>query len=151
MTREVAIPAEYRTVEVTKQIRPETTRELTIPAKYDEVSVTKLVQPASERRIPIKAEYTTVSRKNKTSDERTEWRPVLCEVNMTRENVSALQSSLNETGCCQCGPNRNECKVDGVMGQCTLKAAQCFAERKGFSSGDKYVTIDVIRALGLKF
>jgi len=150
-TREVTIPAEYRTVDVTKQVRPATTREVTIPAEYGEVTVTKLVQPASEKRIPIPAEYATLTRNNKVADERTEWRPVLCEVNMTRENVSALQSALNDTGCCQCGPNRNECAIDGIMGQCTLKAAQCYAERNGLSSGDKYVTIDVIRALGLKF
>lgn len=151
MTRSVEIPAEYRTVEVTKQVRPESTREVVIPAVYGEVSVTKLATPASERRIPVPAEYKTLSRKVKLSDERTEWRPVLCEVNMTRENVSALQSALNETGCCRCGPNRDECKIDGVMGQCTLQAAQCFANKKGVSSGDKYITMDVVRALGLKF
>lgn len=70
---------------------------------------------------------------------------------MTRENVSALQSSLNKTGCCRCGPNRNECQIDGIMGPCTVKAAQCYAERNGLSSGDKYITLDVIRSLGLKF
>ena len=150
-TREVTIPAEYRTVKVTKQVRPETTREIIIPAVYGDVAVTKLAKPAAERRIPIPAEYTTVTRNNKVSDERTEWRPVLCEVNMTRENVAALQTSLNDSGCCKCGPNRNECRIDGVMGQCTLQAAQCYAERNGLSSGKKYVTMDVIRALGLKF
>jgi len=150
-TREVPIPAKYRMVEVTREISPETTRELAIPAVYGSVSVTKLVEPTSERRIPIAAEYTTVTRNNKISDERSKWRPVLCEVNMTRENVSALQAALNETGSCRCGPNRNVCQVDGIIGQCTLKAAQHFAERKGLSSGNKYVTMDVIRALGLKF
>jgi len=150
-TREVTIPAEYRTVKVTRQVRPETTREIVIPAVYGEVAVTKLAKAATERRIPIPAEYATLTRNNKVSDERTEWRPVLCEVNMTRENVAALQTSLNDSGCCKCGPNRNECKIDGVMGQCTLQAAQCYADRNGLSSGKKYVTMDVIRALGLKF
>ncbi len=150
-TREVTIPAEYRTVKVTKLVRPETTREVVIPAVYGDVEVTKMVQPATESRIPIPAEYTTLTRNIKVSDQRTEWRPVLCEVNMTRENVAALQTALNDTGCCQCGPNRNECRIDGIMGPCTLKAAQCYAQRNGLSSGEKYVTIDVIRALGLKF
>ncbi len=150
-TREITIPAQYRTVKVTKQVQPETTREVTIPAEYGKVKVNKLVQPASERRIPIPAEYTTVTRRNMVSAESTEWRPVLCEVNMTRENVSALQTSLNKTGCCRCGPNRNECMIDGIMGPCTLKAAQCYADRKGISSGEKYVTIDTIRELGLAF
>ncbi len=150
-TREATIPAEYRTVKVTRQVRPETTREIVIPAVYGEVEVTKLAKPSTERRIPISAEYATLTRNNKVSDERTEWRPVLCEVNMTRENVAALQTSLNDSGCCKCGPNRNECKIDGVMGQCTLQAAQCYADRNGLSSGKKYVTMDVIRTLGLKF
>ena len=135
---------------MTRQVRPSSTREVPVPAKYGTVKVTKLAQPASERRIPVPAEYTTVTRRNKVSEERTEWRPVLCEVNMTAQNVSALQSSLNKTGCCRCGPNRNECKVDGVMGPCTIKATQRYAKQKGLPSGDKYITLEVIRALGLK-
>ncbi len=122
-----------------------------IPAEYRTVETVKLVQPASERRIPIPEQTESVTTTEKTSEEFLEWRPVLCEINMTPQNVSALQSALNKTGCCKCGPARNQCQVDGIMGRCTLDAARCYANRKGLPSGDKYVTIEVVRSLGLKF
>ncbi len=150
-TREVEIPAEYRTVEVTKMVQPARERHIPIAAEYRTVEVTKEVQPASERHIPIAAEYRIQKSKEKISDERIEWRPVLCELNMNRENVQALQSALNEKGSCQCGPNGNECQVDGVLGQCTYNGVQRFAEQNGLSWGNNYVTLDVIRALGLNF
>ncbi len=150
-TREATIPAQYKTVKVNKQVRPATTRTVEIPAVYKTVEVRKQVSPPSERRIPIPAEYENVTLTEKVADERIEWRPVLCEVNMTLENVSALQSALTKTGCCRCGPNRNECKIDGIIGPCTIQAARCYANQKGLPAGDKYITMEVIRSLGLKF
>ncbi len=147
----VEIPARYETVTKTVMAKPPTTREMTIPAEYKTVKTTVLVEPAKERRIPIPAEYETVTKTVKVSDEQVAWRPVLCEVNMTSANVGQLQGALNKTGCCRCGPNRNECKVDGIMGRCTIEAARCYANQKGLPSGDKYITMEVIRSLGLKF
>ncbi len=143
-TREVEIPAEYKTV--TKRVlkHPATTREVTIPAEYKTITVTELLEPPKEHRIPIPEEYETLTKTAKISEERIEWRPVLCEVNMTRQNVTALQTSLKEAGC-------YECRVDGVMGPCTLKAARCYADRNGLPAGDNYVTIEVIKSLGLTF
>ncbi|MDH3718016.1 MAG: hypothetical protein OES79_07825, partial [Planctomycetota bacterium] len=98
------------------------------------------------------AEYETVTLTEKVAEEGLQWRPVLCEVNMTRQNVSALQAALQKTGCCKCGPNRNrQCQVDGIIGPCTLDAARCYANQKGLPSGEKYITMEIIRALGLKF
>ncbi|NNF67396.1 MAG: hypothetical protein HKM98_07790, partial [Gammaproteobacteria bacterium] len=149
--REVEIPAEYKTVPSTVLVRPATVREVEVPAEYSTIETMKLVQPASERRIKIPEEYDTVTLTEKVSKEDLQWRPVLCEVNMTAQNVSALQASLQKTGCCKCGPNRNECRVDGIMGPCTLQAARCYANQKGLPSGEKYVTMEIIRSLGLKF
>ena len=147
----VEIPATYKTITKQVLVKPATTRVVEIPAEYRTVETQRLVQPASERRIPIPEQTETVTTTEKTSEEFLEWRPVLCEINMTPQNVSALQSALNKTGCCKCGPARNECTVDGIMGRCTLDAARCYANRKGLPSGDKYVTIEVVRSLGLKF
>ena len=149
--REIVIPAEYGTVEVTRLVEPETTREIVVPAEYRKVSVTRLVEPARERRVEIPAEYTVVTGSSQVSAERFDWRPVLCKVNMTRENVGALQRALTETGCCRCGPARNACKADGIMGPCTLDAAQCFAKSRKLPWGNNYVTLDVIAELGLEF
>ena len=151
-TRKIAATGspQYKTVKVRKLVKPATTREVTIPAEYKTVSVRKEVQPAQKRTIDIPAEYETITLTEKISDERIEWRPVLCEVNMTPQNVSTLQAALNESGCCRCGPNRNECKIDGIMGPCTIEAARCYANKKGLPAGDKYITMEVVRALGLK-
>ena len=124
---------------------PASTREVTIPATYGKVKVRKLVEPAHERRIPIPEEVTTRSVKEKVSDARIEWRPVLCKVNMTRENVSAMQAALNTKAV------GRTCKVDGIMGPCTLDIARRFAIANGLAWGQNYVTMDVIRELGLSF
>lgn len=148
---ETPIPAEYGTVTVTRLVEPERIREITVPPVYRTVSVTRLVQPAQEQREVIPAEYMTVTSSSLVRKERFDWRPVLCKVNMTRENVSALQRVLTETGCCRCGSARNECTADGVMGPCTLDAAQCFAKSRNLPWGSNYITLDVISELGLEF
>ena len=149
--RVVDIPPEYRTIEVTKLIQPETVREIDIPAEYDSVPVVRKVEPARETSSKIPAEYVTVKTNKKVAEERIEWRPVLCGVNMTPENVSALQSALDQAGSCRCGPGRNRCEIDGIIGQCTLQAVQRFAEQNDLSWGNNYITMDVVRALGLRF
>lgn len=147
----VEVPATYKTISKQVLVKPATTKVIEVPAEYRTVDTMRLVQPASERRIPIPEQTETLTSTDKISEESMEWRPVLCEINMTPQNVSNLQAALNKTGCCKCGPNRNTCKVDGVMGRCTLDAARCYANQKGLPSGDKYVTIQVVRSLGLKF
>ena len=141
-TDEIAIPAEYKTVTKTVIKQPTTTREVVIPAKYDTVTVTKLVTPAKQNRIAIPAAYETVSRNDKVSDERMEWRQVMCEVNMTKSNVMALQSALADKGYYKAG-------VDGVIGTQTLSAARKFAIDNNLPAGSNYVPIEVVEKLKL--
>ena len=61
---------------------------------------------------------------------------------MTRDNVRALQTALNKEDCYRCD-------IDGVMGPCTIRASQCYAKPRKLSSGDKYITLEVIESLGL--
>lgn len=141
-TEEVTIPAEYKTVTRTVVKEPATTREVVIPAKYETVEVTKLVAPADQRRIAIPAEYQTVTRTNKTSDERMEWRRVLCEVNMTRDNVLALQKSLADAG-------YYKASLDGVIGGQTLAAARKYALDNNLPAGSNYVPMEVVESLDI--
>lgn len=141
-TEEVAIPAEYKTVTKTVVKQPATTREVTIPAQYDTVSVTKLVSPASEQRIAIPAEYDTVTRTTKSTDERMEWRQVMCEVNMTRDNVLALQKALADEGYYKAG-------LDGIIGAQTLSAARSYAIANNLPAGSNYVPVEVVKSLNL--
>ncbi|MGI9233313.1 MAG: peptidoglycan-binding domain-containing protein [Woeseiaceae bacterium] len=138
----IEIPAEYKTVTRTVVKQPATTREVVIPAKYDTVEVTKLVSPASEKRISIPAEYQTVTRTNKATEEMMEWRQVMCEVNMTRDNVLALQKALADKG-------YYKASVDGVIGGQTLSAARAYAIDKKLPAGSNYVPIEVVKSLDL--
>ncbi len=141
-TRTIEIPAEYKTVTKTVVKKPATTREIVIPAKYDTVAVTKLVSPASEKRISIPAEYQVVTSTNKTSEESMEWRQVLCEVNMTRDNVLALQKALADKGYYKAG-------IDGIIGSQTLSAARKFAIDNNLPAGSNYVPLEVVKSLDL--
>lgn len=141
-TRQIEIPAEYKTVTRTVVKEPATTREVVIPAKYDTVKVTKLVKPATEKRISIPAEYQTVTRKNKTTEERMEWRRVMCEVNMTRDNVVALQKALSDKGYYKAG-------LDGIIGSQTLSAARKYAIDNNLPAGSSYVPLEVVESLNL--
>lgn len=140
----VEIPAQYKTVTKTVLVSPASTRTVTAPAEYKTVQVTELVTPAQEKRIGIPEEYGTVTRTEQVRTEQLTWVPVLCQVNMTTGNVSALQSALKKNGCYQCN-------VDGVMGSCTFRGAQCYAKKKGLPYGTNFVTVETIRALGLRF
>ena len=143
-TEEVVIPAEYKTVTKTVVKEPATTREVVVPAKYDTVTVTKLVSDAEERRIEIPAEYDNVTKRQKVTDERLEWRQVVCEVNMNRDNVLALQQALADEGYYKAG-------LDGIMGGQTIAAARSFANANGLPAGSNYVPMEVVEKLGLSF
>lgn len=142
-TEEIDIPAEYKTVTKTVVKEPATTREVTIPAQYDTVTVTKLVSAASENRISIPAEYETVTRTTKATDERMEWRQVMCEVNMTHDNVLALQKALADKGYYRAG-------LDGIIGGQTLAAAQKYAIENNLPTGSNYVPVEVVKSLDLR-
>ncbi len=139
----VEVPAQFKTVTKTVLVSPATTKTVTTPAEYKTVEVTELVTAAKEKRTPIPEEYGTVSRTELVRQEQLTWVPVLCQVNMTTRNVSQLQSALKKQGCYQC-------EVDGIMGPCTFRGAQCYAKRKGLPYGSNFVTVETIRALGLK-
>ncbi|MFK7955755.1 MAG: peptidoglycan-binding protein [Lysobacterales bacterium] len=139
-TREVKIPAEYKMVTRRVVKTPATTRTVTIPAEYSMVDVTKMVQPAKETRIDIPAEYANVTKTEKVTDSFLEWESVLCEVNMTKSNVTSLQRALATAGHYD-GP------VDGIMGKQTLRAAKSYADAKRLPAGSNYIAMDVIKAL----
>lgn len=141
-TREVTIPAEYRTVERRVVATPATTRETVIPAEYATVEVTKLLEPAAQRRVPIPAEYKTVTKRQKVRDDAVEWRQVVCDVNLTPDNVRTLQAALRNTGNYD-GP------VDGILGPNTFGAANSYARAKGLPTGSNYIVMEVIDDLEL--
>ncbi len=143
-TREVIIPAVYKTVTKDVLAQPASTREVVIPAEYGSIETTKVVRPASERRIEIPAEYTTVTKREKISEEVLDWREVVCDVNLNRNNVTDLQAALRDAGYYK-GP------VDGIIGPMTLTAANSYAKANNLPTGSNYIAINTTKALGLNF
>ncbi len=132
-----------KTVEVKqrKVKQPAGIKRVEIPAEYKLVKVRKLVKPATEKRINIPAVVETVAKKVKVSDERLEWRGVLCETNMTPRILTDLQSALKAAGF-DPGP------VDGQIGSRTLRAVDDYQRTKGMERGG--LTLSTLSSLGVK-
>lgn len=135
------VPAEYTSVpkQVIKQAAA--TKEVAIPAEYQTIRVRKLVSPASEKRTSIPAKTEVVTKRVKISDGKLEWRPVLCEVNMSKNVVLGIQRALKSAGL-------NPGPIDGVIGTQTMVAVNAFQRSKGLATGG--LTMDTIKALGVK-
>ncbi len=139
-TEEVFIPAKTRTITRRVIDQPAATRVVPIPAQYDTISVRKLVRPAQERRVPIAATYKTVAKQRKVSDERLEWREILCETNTTPNVIRDVQRALIREGYKPGTP-------DGVLGGQTLTALRAFQVDNGLPRGQ--LTIATVRRLGI--
>jgi hypothetical protein len=99
--QEIELPAQYATERKRVMKTPPTTREIEVPAEYKTVKVTKLVEPAKEVRHPIPAQYQTVAKTVMVEDAKMEWRPILCDTNMTRtylkiKTLSSLRARVPE-------------------------------------------------------
>ena len=134
-------PARYETVTRRVVKSPAATKTIEIPAKYKAVPVQKLVTAASQNTIAIPAEYDTISRKEIDKDGFMEWRSILCETNMTHNTITDIQRALQQQG-------HNPGKIDGVIGEGTIKAVNAFQEANQLPI-DKYINMQTIQALGV--
>ena len=140
--REIEIPAEYTTVSKRVLKTPPTTREIAIPAEYKTVQVTKMVEPARTEKTTIPAEYQTVSSQKVVREPTLEWRQVLCDQNLDRTTVMAMQQKLQAKGFYN-GP------VDGVIGGMTMRAVNDYAASSNLPTGSNFITMDVAKDLGV--
>ncbi len=138
----VEVPAIYKTVKKRVLKAPVTTRLVEIPGEYKTIKVKKMLAPPQEKRIEIPAEYQAVSRTEKISEGRMEWRPVLCETNMTRKMNRLIQDALLKSG-------HDPGPIDGIIGRQTNAALRSFQKEKGLPVGG--LTYGTIRSLGIKF
>jgi peptidoglycan hydrolase-like protein with peptidoglycan-binding domain len=70
-----------------------------------------------------------------------EWRPILCETNITPEIVMSIQQALREKG-------HNPGPIDGVIGSQTMTAVKSFQREKGLAQGG--LTVTTLKELGVK-
>jgi hypothetical protein len=134
-------PAKMAEVKQRKVKTPASITEVEIPAEYKTIKVRKLVKPAEQKRIDIPAVVETVAKKVKVSDERMEWRSVLCETNMTPSIMTELQKALKAAGF-DPGP------IDGSIGAQTMRAVDDYQREKGLERGG--LTLSTLKSLGLK-
>lgn len=134
-------PAVYKTVSRQVVKTPASTKSVEIPAVYKTVEVRKMVTAPQEKRITIPAEYGKVTKTDKVSEGSMEWRPVLCQANMTREKVKEIQTALKTSGHYY-GP------IDGIVGTQTINAMQKFQRSKGLTT-TRFLTIESVKALGV--
>ena len=135
------IAAEYTTVKKRVMKAPPTTKKVEIPAEYKTVKVKKQVTPAQEKRIPIPEERQTVTKTKKVSEGKLEWRPILCETNMTKDVVKSIQTALQDAGHYN-GP------IDGIIGTATITGIRAYQNAKGLATGG--ITMESLRQLGVK-
>ncbi len=135
-----ATPAKYKSVSRKVVKTAATTKVIQIPAEYKTIKVRKLVSPAQEQRIAIPAKSQTIQKSVKLSDERMEWRQVLCETNMSANVVNDIQRALQTAGF-------NPGPIDGVIGSATLQAIDSYQQKNSLNRGG--VTFEVIKALGV--
>ncbi len=141
-TREVQVPAQYRTITRRVIDRPAQVRRVRVPAQTEQVTVERLSEPAAVRRVTVPAEYETVQVRELAAPAQLEWRSILCQTNMTRENIRAVQRALAEHGY-DPGP------IDGVIGRKTMEAVNAY-QRANNLPVDRYLNMDTIRHLGVR-
>ncbi|MEZ5660767.1 MAG: peptidoglycan-binding domain-containing protein [Burkholderiaceae bacterium] len=139
--REEIVPAVYRTVRKQVMVQPAQARPIEVPAEFKTVQVNRLAEPAREIRVAIPAQTSAVERRELVSPGRVEWREILCETNMTRDRVRAIQRALADAGY-DPGP------VDGVIAKRTMAAVNAY-QRANDLPVDAYLNMQTVRALGV--
>lgn len=140
--REVRQPAQYQQVTRTVVAQPARVERVAVPAQTARVPVQRLVKPAGQQRVAVPAEYGTVERHELVEPARLEWRPVLCQTNITPQVIRQIQSALAAQGFPP-GP------IDGVIGHQTIAAMNAFQRSRGLPV-DRYLNIETVRALGIR-
>lgn len=142
-TVEAEIPALYTSIRKQIEVAPPTIKEVEVPAEYKTMKVNKLVEPAREVRTPVPAEYQSITHSVKVQDSRMEWRSILCQTNMTKNNIVQIQKALRAAG-------YDPGKIDGRLGRRTMVALHRFQKEKNLPV-DEYVNMDTVKALQVGF
>ena len=119
-----------KAIKITKTVveTPASTKEVVVPAEFKTMKVAKIVEPAKEIKIPVPAQYTTVTKLVKVAEPTMRWQRILCKTNMSADIIAAIQDALNKKG-------YNAGKVDGKLGRQTYAALERFQKDKGLATG----------------
>jgi hypothetical protein len=142
-TREIEIPAEYKTVTKTVVKTPASTREIEIPAEYRTVPKTVVKTAASTREIEIPAVYQAVTRTRLVKAAgMTEWTKVLCDTQVTRERMRAIQEALQAKG-------YDPGAIDNAFGAQTKSALLRYQKDNNLPQGA--LDVETLKSLGVDY
>lgn len=134
-------PPVVKTFEQTMVKTPGRFETKTLAAVHEDVPVKKLVSKAVITRTPIPAKSQTFTKTVKIADARLEWRPVLCETNVSTEAITSIQKALSERG-------YEMDTTPGVIDQDMFNAIEQFQKDENLAQGG--LTLTTIKALGLE-
>ncbi len=134
-------PAEFETITQRVVKTPGRFVAKQVAAEFENVSIQKLVSDATVTKLPVPEEKQEFVKRIKVSDASLQWRPVLCETNMTDTTITDIQAALNSKGF-------SVGRIDGVLGQGTLQAIEKFQKSNNLAQGG--ITYDTLDALGIK-
>jgi outer membrane protein OmpA-like peptidoglycan-associated protein/flagellar biosynthesis/type III secretory pathway protein FliH len=140
-TQSTEIPAQYTTRSYQKLASSASSNTNEIAAQYETRSYQKLVSPASTRSIDIPAEYRTITKTNLVKKGGfTEWRPVVCDTDVTADLVRRVQNALISRG-------YNPGVADNQFGSATKKALVKFQKDNNLPVGN--LDFETLKALGV--
>ncbi len=135
----VEVPAEYKTVKKRVMLTPSTTQVVDVPAEYETVKINKMISPPREEVVKVPAKYETVTKTVMVSPGTVGWRKVLCETNMTKDNIEKIQTALKTLG-------HDPGPIDGIVGKRTMEAVTSYQKEKGLETGAlTYGTIESLQ------
>jgi len=112
-----------------------------VPAKTQQVKLETLAAEAKSTQFMEAPQFKTVKRQVLVNDSKIEWKPVLCEVNFSKDIIAQLQQALTKRGY-EPGP------VDGIMGRGTSNAIREYQKDNKMADGG--LTIETLKKLGVK-
>lgn len=139
--RQVSLPGQYQLVNRRVLDRPAEVRRVVVPQQLATRTVRKQVEPGALRRVSIPAQVGSTTVRELVEPARLEWRSVLCETNMTPQNIQQVQAALAREGF-------NPGTLDGRLNGATLNALNAYQRARNLPE-DRYLNMDTVRALGV--
>lgn len=139
--REVPVPGQYSTISRRVIDRPAEVRRVVVPEQLATRTLRRLAEPGAVRRVPIPAQTASTTVRELVSPARLEWRSVLCQTNMTPENIRRVQDALLREG-------YNPGPADGRLTVATINALNAYQRARNLPE-DRYMNMETVQALGV--
>jgi len=143
---EVEIPAVYKMVKKQRLVKDKEVVYKTIPAVYKTVEVEVVDKPAQKTETIIPAKYQTLTKMEKVTDSKVEWREILCETNFNKDLVTDLQIALRDKGYLKPVAS-DKVIIDGIIGDNTMNAVTAYQKDNNLSYGQ--LTMEVLKHLNV--